>query len=385
MPVKPTRRSAARPGSRASPIPLLGVLLAGLAALLAGHALLWRWAGNRVEEGFAAWAQARRAAGWQVQHGPPERGGWPLAATLRLPAFRLAGGGATLPGGMEWQAEAVVLRVALPRFDRLLVEAGGAQRLRLGVVEIPFAADRLEAALPLESGVLPREADLHAERLRLRAGTAAGAVEVERAAARVETSTTAIEGEPAVRLTLAAEGIAVPPPPPGSAAPPAGTPLPRRAESLAAELVLTGPVPAGREPAARAEAWREAGGTLELRGLTLRWGPVEAAAQATLTLDEALQPMGAGTIRLSGIGPAIEALAAGGMVTPRGALTARTVLGLLARTPPEGGPARVELPLTLEERTLTLGGRLQLLRFPPLAWAEGGGAGGAPAGPARPP
>ncbi|GGG33399.1 hypothetical protein GCM10010964_21590 [Caldovatus sediminis] len=362
MPVKPHRR-AARPARRASLLSLLALATLVLAALAAGHALLWRWTGDRIETSFEAWARTRRATGWQVEHGPPQRGGWPFAATLRLPGFRLAGGGATLPGGMDWQAEALVLRVALPRLDRLVVEAHGRQRLRLAATEIPFAADRLEAALPLAAEVLPREADLRAERLRLRAGAGAGALEVERAQAHLETSTTAIEGEPAVLLAFAAEGITLPPRAAG------GNPLPRRAESLAGELVLSGPVPLGRrDPVTRAEAWRDAGGTLELRSIALRWGPVGAEAQATLTLDEALQPMGAGTVRVSGVGPAIEALAAEGALTPRGAATARTVLALLARTPAEGGPSRVELPITLEDRTLSLGGRLQLARLPPLAW-----------------
>jgi hypothetical protein len=363
MPVKPHRR-AARPARRASLLSLLTLAALALAALVAGHALLWRWTGDRIETSFEAWARTRRATGWQVEHGPPQRGGWPFAATLRLPGFRLAGGGATLPGGMDWQAEALVLRVTPPRLDRLMVEAHGRQRLRLAATEIPFAADRLKAVLPLAADVLPREAELRAERLRLRAGAAAGALEIERAQAHLETSTTAIEGEPAVLLIFTAEGITLPPPQAAG-----GHPLPRRAESLSGELALSGPVPLGRRDlVARAEAWREAGGTLELRSMALRWGPVGAEVQATLTLDEALQPMGAGTVRVSGVGPAIEALAAEGVLTPRGAATARTVLALLARTPAEGGPSRVELPISLEGRTLSLGGRLQLMRLPPLAW-----------------
>ena len=379
MPVKPFRR-ATRPARRASLASLLALALLGLAALVAAHALLWRWTGDRIEAGFEAWARIRRATGWQVQHGPPQRGGWPFAATLRLPDFRLAGGAATVPGGMDWQAESLVLRVVPPRLDRLVVEARGRQRLRLAATEIPFAADRLEAVLPLEADVLPREADLRTERLRLRAGASGGALEVQRGEAHLETSSTAIEGEPAVLLTLALEGITLPPPASGSAGP-----LPRRAESLSGELVLTGPVPAGRRDlVARAEAWREAGGTLELRRAALRWGPVGAEAQATLTLDEALQPMGAGTVRISGIGPAIEALEAGGALTPRGAATARAVLGLLARTPPEGGPSRIELPLSLEDRALPLGGRLQLLPLPLLVWPRRDDAPPAALDPSRP-
>src|SRR5690606_17275058 len=97
MPVEPLRL-ATPPARRASLASLLALALLGLAALVAAHALLWRWTGDRIEAGFEAWARTRRATDWQVQHGPPQRGGWPFAATLRLPEFRLAGGAATVPG-----------------------------------------------------------------------------------------------------------------------------------------------------------------------------------------------------------------------------------------------------------------------------------------------
>ena len=103
-----------------------------------------------------------------------------------------------MPGGLEWQADALVLRLAPPRLDRLVVEMPGRHRLRLGALDLPFAADRLAATLPLEAGVLPREARLDAERLRL--GTPAGAVEARHAMLEVETRMTAIEGEPAAAL-----------------------------------------------------------------------------------------------------------------------------------------------------------------------------------------
>lgn len=341
---------------------LLGSLLgtALLAALLvAGHAVLWRWMAAQLEAGFQDWAGQRRAGGWRVEHAAPVRGGWPFAATLTLPRFRLEGGGATLPGGMEWQAEALVLRLAPPRLDRLVVEMPGRHRLRLGALELPFAADRLAAALPLERGVLPSEARLEAERLRL--GTPAGPWEAESAGLEIETRMTAIEGEPAA--SLRAEATAVQGPPVAAAAGVLG----RAAESLALDLALTGPVPPGRGPAAKADAWREGGGTLELRRLALHWGPVAAEASATLTLDEALQPMGAGVLRLSGGDAAVQAAAAAGMLTRQAAATGRMVLRLLSRTPPEGGPPRLEVPLALEERVLTAA-RVRLAELPEWHW-----------------
>ncbi|RYI79117.1 MAG: DUF2125 domain-containing protein, partial [Acetobacteraceae bacterium] len=302
---------------------LLGTALF-LALLAAGHALLWRWMGSQLQDGFAAWAAGRRAGG---SHGPPAslgHGVWPFSATLTLPQFRLSGGEATLPGGMDWQAESLMLRVSLPLVDRLVVEMPGRHRLRLGGLEIPLAADHLAVELPIERNVLPREAALEGERLRF--GIGPGGVEALRIRLGLETRVTAIEGEAAVTLRGGAEGLLLP-------ASPMLAALGRMVQSLEFDAALTGPVPPGRGPAGRAEAWRDGGGTLALHGLELHWGPVVANTTATLTLDEALQPMGAGTLRLAGAVEALDAAAAAGLLSQRGAGTARTVVHLLSRVP----------------------------------------------------
>lgn len=349
-----------KPPSRRRPLLLLVPVLA-LVALGAGHAMLWRSMATQLEEGWQAWVQLRRAQGWRVEHGAPVSGGWPLSATLTMDRVRLEGGAATLPGGMALAAERVVLRVTLPRLDLLHIELPAQQRLRLGDTEYPFTADTLSAVLPLEPGAPPIAADIAAERLRI--GTPAGGLELRSARLAVRGSTSATEAEAALEMDLVAEAVELPVAPAGGRAPAFG----RRIEQVAADLALSGPLPPGRAPAARAEAWRDAGGTLELRSATLRWGPVGAAAAATLAFDEALQPMGAGTLRLTGASEALEALAEAGIVGRRAAVTARSVLPLLSRPSAETGAPEIEVPLTLEDRTLALA-RIPVLRLEPLPW-----------------
>ena len=336
----------------------LGALLA-LAVLGVGHTLLWRAMAAELESGFATWVQIRRAQGWRVDHAAPTRGGWPLAATLTLPNLRLEGGDATLPGGMALQSEAVMLRVALPRLDRLRVDMLGAQRLRLAGAEWSFAADTLVALLPLERDTPPRGGDMLAERLRL--SSPAGPMEIGQARLTLATSSTATEAEPALSLTIEATDIDLPAAPAGRAAA-----FGRRIATLAAEMALSGPVPPGRFPVVRAESWRDGGGTLELQSLALVWGPVGATAAATIALDEALQPMGAGTLRLTGAVEALDALAEAGLVGRRAAGTARMLLPMMSRPNAEGVP-EVELPVTVEDRTLAIA-RIPVMRFLPLAW-----------------
>jgi hypothetical protein len=355
------RAAQTRPRRRRRPVLrlLLGTLLLA-AGLGAGHALLWHWMAERLEAGFAGWAALQRTQGWQVTHGPPARGGWPFAATLTLPQFRLEGGEASLPGGMAWQADRLVLRLQPPQLDRLQLDLAGQHRLRLGEADVAVSADRLHGTLPLDQGALPGELRLEGEGLRL--GTAADTVALRTLQLTLASRTTATADEPAVTLRGAADDLTLP-----ADAGPALATLGRTIGSVVVEAALSAPVPPGRSPAARAAAWREGGGTLDLRSLALRWGPVAAFATATLALDEALQPMGGATLRLSGGAEALDAAAAAGLMPARTAATARTFVRLLSRTPPEGGPPELEVPLTLENRTLSLA-RMAVARLPAWHW-----------------
>ncbi len=344
-----------------------GALL--LAALLAAaHVALWRWMSDRLADGFAEWAAARWAAGWQVAHDPPQRGGWPLAATLRLPNFRLASGEAAVPGGLDWRAAALVLRLEPPRLEELRIEARGPQRLRLGTLDLAFAADRLEGRLPLVPGVPPRGGDLLAERLRVGRTDGAGGpseggagVEVRDLRASLDSRSSATEGEAALTLSVSAGEVTLP-------AAGGRYALGPRISEAGLEAALTGPLPGSKVTAGRAAAWRDAGGVLELRRLTLRWGEVAAAASATMALDDRLQPMGAGTLRLSGAEAALAALSGAGIIPAPAAAVAARVAALLARPPADGGPPEIEVPLTLEERGVSVAripaGRVPVLRWP---------------------
>ncbi|WP_237217281.1 DUF2125 domain-containing protein, partial [Falsiroseomonas oryziterrae] len=233
------------------------LLLAGLATLLAlggGHTLLWRTMAAELEAGWRDWAALRRSQGWRVDTAPPVRGGWPLAATLTLDRVRLEGATATLPGGMTFSTDRLVLRVALPRLDRLVVELPGQQRLRLGAAELPFTADALQAVLPLQRGTPPSSLEASAERLRI--GSPLGGFELRSARLSLAGSASATEEEAALAFSFGAEGVELPSAPAGAAGA-----FGRRVESVAAELMFSGPVPPGRVPAQRAEAWRDGGGT----------------------------------------------------------------------------------------------------------------------------
>ena len=342
------------PGKRFRWLLLPPLVLVVLGAL---HTAIWRSASSALGQGFDEWAAQRRAQGWAVSHGPPQRGGWPFAVTLTVPEIVIAGSARTTPAELQWQAQSLVLRVALLEWDRLVVAARGRQLLSLLGLDIPYAADRMELTLPLEGGAFPREALLETERMRL--NSPLGAFELRGGMLALRSRLSATEGEPALTIELSARELTLPGPGPGA--------LGSRMEVVALEGAISGPLPTPRHPTQRAEAWRDAGGTIEISRAELHWGPLVASLSATGTLDEALQPMGAGQLRVSGAQDAVNALIATGWLARGAAGTARTMVALLSRPDTDGGPPVLELPITLAERRIGLY-RLPLARLPALQW-----------------
>jgi hypothetical protein len=339
------------------------ILLAIPALLLAADTLYWRLAVRNLEDGLATWLAERRASGWTATVGQPVRGGWPLAATLTVPGVVLQGGAPDIPGGLAWRTDRLVLRVALVRPGLLEVASEGMQRLRLGNgPEIPYTAGQLHMTLPLQSGAPPQSAAIAAQGLRAgmpNGGDATSSLTIGSLALHLDFRPAAQAGEVALGFSLAAESVGVPAPFARSLGP--------RIASLALEGALDGPVPGAPGLQERASAWRDGGGTLEIQRLAVAWGPLDLTASATIALDEQQQPMGTGSARVVGYAETLDALAAHGLIGKSAATAAKAVLSLLAHTPEDGGPPDVEVPLTLQYRTLSMR-QVPLLRLPELDW-----------------
>ncbi|NOG71357.1 DUF2125 domain-containing protein [Roseicella sp. DB1501] len=341
------------------PARLLRGLLRVALVLALLHALVWRWAVGELETQFEAWAAQRRSEGWLVTYDAPERGGWPFAATLFLPWTRLGGAEDLVPGGVEWQAEGVRLRLSPLQPRRLTLELLGWQRVFGESFDLHVTADRFTAELPLAAGDSLRELPLAARRLRLR--SPAGLVEAERLGLHLDLPP-GPAGETGARLGLAVSGLQLPP---GLGQ--ATEVLGRTMQALHLDLALSGPLPMAGTLAARAAAWREAGGALEAHDLALRWGPLTAQGSARLGLDRALQPRGEAALQVTGADALLRAAAGAGLLTQQAALAGQALIGLLGRRPAEGGPPVLDLPLALEGRVLSAA-RLRLGVLPEWRW-----------------
>lgn len=320
------------------------LLLAVAFALYAGW---WFHLAGRVRGEVERWAEARRAEGWEVAYESLEVVGFPFTLAARLEAPRIL-----RPDGIAWSGPTLRGFLAPFRPDELRVLAPGRHEMRVSarsgnVVPVAVAAERAEGRFTLGRGGIG-----HGE-LRLGGARVTGPeFEVTVKAAQAEGR--ALADGLAFKAAFAGIELASGPSPV----------LGRHIAELSARGRLAGRLRGG--PTALA-AWRDDGGTVEFERLVVDWPPLRVVAEGTLALDEAMQPLAALSGEVSGLFETVDAAAAAGLVRPKDAGTAKLLLGLMARTPPGGGPPSLTVPITIQDRRLYVG-PAAVARLPEVAW-----------------
>lgn len=329
--------------------------------LVAAEVVYWRIAAEQLRTGYRDWAADRVAEGWQLGSGPLSIGGWPRAATVTVPNLTLRHAGPTVPGDVNVASAGITLSVSLFDPYTLHLLLTGPMHVRAGdMPDVIVTGDETSVSMPLQqtdalSGVL------FARNLRLEAATGAWHVTVGllNADASVAAATPAHQPQPAATFSISSEAIALP----------AGIkwPLGPNISSFSMDGRLHGPLPGVRDIKRSAEAWRDGGGSLEITHLATGWGSLGLTASATLALDDQLQPMGSGNARIVGYADTLDRLAAAGTLTKSAATAAKAVLSLMAGTSDADEPSSVDVPLTLQYRTLSMR-QIPLLRLPEVDW-----------------
>jgi hypothetical protein len=142
-------------------------------------------------------------------------------------------------------------------------------------------------------------------------------------------------------------------------------PLGRSIAHVAGDFAVKGTIPRGPRAAALA-AWRDDGGTLEVPSFEIAWGQLGMTASGTLSLDEAMQPLGALTARIAGYNEVIDAMVSAKTIKSGDAQFAKIGLGLLARPGADGKPV-LDAPITLQNGFLFIG-PARLARLPRFTW-----------------
>jgi hypothetical protein len=372
-------------------------LIALLVLLVAADVGYWNWAARRMRDGVRAWIADRTAEGWHVRAGKLIVGGWPVAVTAHLPDVVMThdpGSRAdAFPARVRFASGGVDLLVSLFRPTTLTLALQGEQRIQMGdVPPVLLSGDMLHIQLPLTSPA-DREITFSGRGVRVQPAAKTwtahiGTVEGQAGLADAEAGAAALD------FTCSVNGIDLPA---GDRATGFKYPLGPSIADVTVTGTLNGPFPSGARPAtlpkgaqagasapspgsspaptqagplaASASAWRDGGGSLEVKEALLDWGPLHLTSTATLALDDQLQPMGSGSAKVSGYQEALDRLAAAGVLTKSAATVAKAMLSLLAGTGTGDNPSEVEVPLTLQYRTLSMR-QVPLVRLPELDWSS---------------
>jgi hypothetical protein len=335
----------------------IGALLAALLVVAAAvHGGAWWLLGNAVVAGI----EGIGPAGETVRHQGLTRSGWPWRAGVTLERPELARPATGLMPALTLTAVQAEAGVPLAAPREATVTFRCPCRLAFpdtpGAVPTDIEASALTLSFRVELGGPPRRWQLDGEDITIvQAGEA------------VEVTSLRLTGEhdedARARQTLAFALAGV------RLGPAAEVPFGRLIRTATGEVVVSGRLPPGPDAEARLRAWRADDGRIELRRFALAWGPLALSAGATLALDRALQPVGAGTIRVANWRPALEAVGSAGLLDRQALALVRLALTAVSRPAPDGG-SMVELPVALEQRTLTAA-RIPIARLPEIAWPRG--------------
>lgn len=327
-----------------------------LAVLLAGGFLLytgwWFWLAGEVRASVDDWVAGMRADGRETAYASLDVSGFPGPLLIRIGEIDVT----DTRGGWQLHAPALMAEMAPWNITVLSGAFSGPVAFRADKGAAPgrytIAARANAFNVDRESGGRLR---LNLAGVRMARDGQDGAVQIETAALSLIRDSIPVYG----RLHLDVRDVRLPP----ELYSAFGGEMPH----LTLSADATGAVIPEGISAASLRTWTDNGGALDIRVLDIAHGVLGLKGEGTLALDGDLQPIGAFTARISGFNDAVDTLVAGGAVRREDGALAKVVLGVLAKTPAAGGPKQVALPLTLQDRQLSVG-PIPLLRVRRIDW-----------------
>ena len=330
-------------------------LAAGLAAIAlaaAGHTVFWHSLAGNVLDDIRDWSAEREADGWTVNLGAVTTGGFPFSLTVRTDAVRLAGPASA--ARWQWDAPGFTATARIWDPDRIMVNAPGVHRMAFDNGRFVAEPAGAEAVLTWgRDGIDAAEWTLSAPTFTGPGGRIASARAIRGRMASLTPDDGAKPGSARAGYGFAVV-IEAPELPDNLRLPPGGA-----SDRVSAEGSVRNLPEVEGTLRGWLEAWREAGGVIELRSVALDRGSSRVTGNGTFALDRRLQPEGAMTVQVTGIDGIIESLTRAGAIRGLQALALRAALTL------GGGGAR--LPISLQERQLSLG-PLPVFKFAPIRW-----------------
>jgi len=253
---------------------------------------------------LSLWADQRRQEGWTVAARLAPPASTLFAPGIELRGTELDGAGDLLPGGFRLAADRVELRADLMQPKILHVTIGGNVTVRLG-------------SLPADLGGMS-------------VGTLQALLTLDASGATADVRT---------------EALVVPVNPYG---------LGQHLSDVTLHAALVGWPPDAGSRGARADVWRASGGRIDISRLVVGWGPLGLVGEASLGLDQALQPDGTAKVRVRGYQAVLDGLG------DNGALVAAVIA---ATTPGD----EADFDIRIKKSAVNVD-RIRVVKIPRIDW-----------------
>lgn len=326
---------------------LLALVLVLTSGLYGGY---WVMLANSLESQFETWVDHQRSEGIKIEHQGLTRSGFPgtLKFILAKPAVK------TLL--WAWQGDDVVLTVKPWALNTFKIDLSGKHK---GVAVInsrpepyTFAADRLITTIKLKNGYA-HDVKSKGDGLSVHYGAQNDTVTLSEHLIEINRGTDNL-----IDWSFRFRDIRIPPA--------LRAPLGNRIHHFDAKGQLDGPI-VGNGFHEALSFWRDQGGKVDVSSVDVDYSPLRISGNGTIALDTEMQPIGAFTIQAKGYMDSIDRLVEAGMIKGINSLATKLMLITLTKKSPNGGERYLELPLTLQERSLTAG-PFEIAKFRPIHW-----------------
>ena len=334
-------------------------VVGAIAVAVAGYSGYWFIAAGEIGERIDEWAEQQRPEGLEIETGGTLVAGFPLRfeVTLREPRIH------DTRNGWRWASDSLRAEASAWDFSEVTVfsDRRNAVQVRLEGGEwrdIDAAIDDGRLVVRLDDERRFREVALDLQGLEVEGMWPQGAARV----GSLQANGVALEdgggGEEVLKTSIAVRDAVLP----SDLAEGLGDSL----DFLDLDASVVGSIPSERGTSEAITAWRDAGGTLELTGFRVRWGPLGVETSGTIALDGAMRPIAALTADIIGYGDVIDALIMSNLIPLGEGFIAKVAFNMMAEKPEDGSaPVLRGVPVTAQDGTLTVA-TIKVAELPPL-------------------
>ena len=330
-------------------VPWVGGVAGAIALAVAGYTGYWFVAAGEIEGRIDAWAEQQRAQGLEIESEGTDIGGFPFRFKVSLNEPRIRdtrngwhwAAGALRAEALAWDFSEVTVYPARRNVVQVLVEGGEWRAIDARIVDGRLVV-RLDDARRFKEITLDLRG-IEVDGLWPQGPARVGSLQAKGMALDDDES-----DEETLKTSLAVRDVVLPSG--------LGQELGESLAFLDIDASVIGPISSERGTSEAISAWREAGGTLELSGFRVRWGPLGIESSGTIALDGAMRPIAALTADIIGYGDVIDALIMSNMIPLGDAFIAKVAFNMLAEKPEDGGPPVLRsVPVTAQDGTLFVG------------------------------